>query len=118
MAKDSTLGDYVDCYNVAKISLEEKAVVSQYSYLCTATHDFDSETHPLMVAPILIGARAWIAADCFIAPGVTIGNGSVVLARSTVLKDTDPWWVYGGYPALAKRKRGFSDESRLENKKI
>jgi len=109
MEAGATLGDYVDCYNVAEILLEKGAVVSQYSCLCTATHDFDLEEHPLMIAPITLGSRAWVAADCFIAPGISIGKGSVVLARSTLLKDTDAWWVYGGYPAVAKRKRGFSD---------
>lgn len=107
MEENATLGDYVDCYNVAPITLKSSAVVSQYSNLCTATHDFDVEDHPLMIAPINVESNAWVAADCFIAPGVTIGRGSVVLARSTVLKDTDPWWVYGGYPAGPKRKRGF-----------
>ncbi len=107
MGEDSVMGDYVNCYNVSHIRIGRKSIISQYSYLCTATHDFDVEEHNLMVAPIEIQDDAWVSADCFIAPGTCIGFGSVVLARSTVLEDTDPWWVYGGYPAKAKRKRGW-----------
>src|SRR6185295_9471733 len=39
MAAGSGLGDGVECYNVDRIVLEEDAIVSQYAFLCTASHD-------------------------------------------------------------------------------
>lgn len=111
MEPNTCLGDYVDCYNVAPVSLMKGAVVSQYSFLCTATHDFDHLEHPLMIAPIELEANSWIAADVFVAPGVSIREGSIVLARSTVLKDTQSWKVFGGVPLRLIRDRCLGPEA-------
>src|SRR5687767_7572765 len=39
MGIDSALGDGVDCYCVGLIRIGKGAVVSQYAFLCSATHD-------------------------------------------------------------------------------
>lgn len=109
MEADACLAGNVDCYCVAKVTVRRQATVSQYSFLCTATHDFDDPAHPLLAAPIEIGQRAWVAAGVFVAPGVTVGEGGVVLARSTVLRSTEPWMVVGGVPARTIRARGFRE---------
>ncbi|MCL4154196.1 UNVERIFIED_CONTAM: hypothetical protein GTU68_006650, partial [Idotea baltica] len=96
---DSCIGDHVQCYNVAMVELGVKATVSQFSYLCTAGHDYNDVEHPLMIAPIRVGDNAWVTADVFIAPGVTVGDGAVVQARSVVTSDVDEWMVVGGHPA-------------------
>lgn len=103
MEAHSCLADDVDCYCVAPITLGAHATVSQYSYLCSASHefrgyDFRDPEMPLVIAPIVIGAYAWVAADVFVGPGVKIGEGSVVGARSTVLHDVPPWTVAAGSP--------------------
>jgi putative colanic acid biosynthesis acetyltransferase WcaF len=98
MGAHSCMADDVDCYAVARIEIGEYATVSQYSYLCAATHDFRDAALPLMVAPICIGAEVWVAADVFVGPGVTIGEGAVVGARSTVLRDVESWSVQAGSP--------------------
>tara|TARA_R110000868_G_scaffold119469_2_gene316771 strand:- start:50981 stop:51634 length:654 start_codon:yes stop_codon:yes gene_type:complete len=101
----STLADDVDCYCVDKITIGRQTTVSQYSYLCGATHDFTHPKHPLTPFPITIGADVWIAADVFVAPGVTIGDGVVVGARSSVFKDLPEWTVCVGSPAKPKGPR-------------
>lgn len=106
----SCLGDDVDCYCVATVHLEAGATVSQYSYLCTASHDFTRRSHPLVSAPIRIGRQAWVAADVFVGPGVTVGEGAVVGARSTVLKDVPAWMVVAGHPPRVLRPRTLSDD--------
>lgn len=81
------------------------STVSQYSHLCTSSHDYE---HPNMLqtfAPIVIEDQVWIAADAFIGPGVTIGQGAVVGARGTVFKNVEPWTVVGGNPAKFIKKR-------------
>jgi putative colanic acid biosynthesis acetyltransferase WcaF len=98
----------VICYNMAKIVVEEDATVSQYSYLCTASHHIDSmELTPdtTIAAPITIHSNAWIGTQAFIGPGVTIGEGAVVGARAAVFKDVEPWTVVGGNPAKFIKKR-------------
>jgi putative colanic acid biosynthesis acetyltransferase WcaF len=100
----SCLGPDVDCYCVDRVIIGSWATVSQYSYLCTATHDYRDPTMPLVTAPIVIGERAWVAADVFVGPGVTIGKGAVVGARASVFRNVDPWTVVGGNPARIIRR--------------
>jgi putative colanic acid biosynthesis acetyltransferase WcaF len=105
MGDYSCLSQNVDCYCVAKIKIGPHATVSQYSFLCTASHDFENPHMPLITAPIAIADGAWIAADVFIGPGVTVGEGAVVGARATVFQAVEPWTVVGGNPAKVIKKR-------------
>jgi putative colanic acid biosynthesis acetyltransferase WcaF len=99
MEEYSILGAEVDCYNVALIKIGANVVVSQKAYLCAASHDISKSEMPLITAPIIINDQAWVAADTFIAMGVTIGQGAVVGARASVFKDVEPWTIVGGNPA-------------------
>ena len=110
MDEGATIGDDVDVYSVAAVHLEAWVVVSQYCYLCAATHEFEDVQFPLVPMPITIGRRAWIAADVFIGPGVTIGAGTVVGARSSVFKDLEAWIVAAGSPAKKIRDRTLQPE--------
>lgn len=56
----------------------------------------------------VIGNDVWIGYDAVIMPGVTIGDGAIIAARSVVVGDVPPYSVYGGNPARLLRKR-FSD---------
>lgn len=105
MEKGAVIGPDVDCYCVAPISIGEQTTVSQYSYLCAATHDFEHPDFPLVAKPIVIENQVWVAADVFVGPGVRIGEGAVVGARSTVSSDLPPWQVCVGSPARPRRER-------------
>lgn len=109
MGENSCLADGVNCYSVGRISIGASATVSQHSYLCTASRDYTDPAMPLMVGPIIIGERAWITADVFVGPGVTIGDGAVVLARSSVFKDIDPWIIARGNPAVTVKPRSMKN---------
>lgn len=67
---------------------------------------------PLVAAPITIGERVWITADVFVGPGVTIGDGAVVTARSSVFSDLPPWMVSRGNPAVPVRDRQFDKKKQ------
>ncbi len=54
---------------------------------------------PMASRPIRIGRNVWIGFDCCVLPGVTIGEGSVVGARSVVGDDVPPYTVVAGNPA-------------------
>lgn len=105
MEVSSCLSDHVDCYSVAHITIGAHATVSQYSYLCSASHDYRVPTLPMVAAPIVIEADAWVAAAVFVGPGVRIGEGAIVGARSTVTKDVAPWMVVAGSPATVRGDR-------------
>ncbi len=99
-----TVGDYssidrgVWLYSLNNITLGRFVTVSMKSFLCTGTHDHQQVNMPLVTAPIIIGDNCWLAADVFVAPGVTIGTNTVIGCRSTVLKDMPADMVCGGYP--------------------
>jgi len=105
MGDHACLGPYVDCYNVARIEIGEYATVSQYTYLCGATHDYTKLTMPLVPKPIRVGARAWVAAAAFVGPGITVGEGAVVGARACVVHDVPAWTVVAGNPASVIKRR-------------
>jgi putative colanic acid biosynthesis acetyltransferase WcaF len=110
MGDHACLSEGVDCYCVAKISIGAHSTVSQYSFLCTASHDYSKTSMPLVAAPINIGDRVWITADVFVGPGVTIGDGAVVTARSSVFSNLPPWVVARGNPAVPAKPRKFNDD--------
>lgn len=55
------------------------------------------------VRPIRIGANSWIGFDSCILPGVTVGEGSIVGARSVVTESVPPYCVVAGNPARVVR---------------
>lgn len=105
MGDHSTMGDGVDCYSVARVELGARATVSQRASLCTATRDIDDAANHLMIAPIVIEPFGWVAAEAFVGPGVTVGEGGVVAARGVVVRDVPQWTVVGGNPAKPLRAR-------------
>jgi putative colanic acid biosynthesis acetyltransferase WcaF len=105
MGEHACIADDVDVYNVAPVSIGACSTVSQHSYLCAASHDFEDVHHPLTCAPISIGEHCWVAADVFVAPGVTIADGTVVGARSSVFENLPAWSVAMGTPAKVIRHR-------------
>jgi len=59
--------------------------------------------------PITVGNDVWIGAQVVILSGVTIGDGAVIAANSTVTKDIPPYAIAGGTPAKVLKSR-FEDE--------
>ena len=96
---------FSDCSGLTSITIGDKVTISQKSFICTASHDISQINKPLMTKPITINSYSWIAADAFVGPGVTIGEGAVVGARAAVFKDVEPWSVVGGNPAVFLKKR-------------
>lgn len=54
--------------------------------------------------PIRLEANVWIGFDCCVLPGVTIGEGSVIGARSVVASDIPPYTIAAGNPARVIRE--------------
>jgi putative colanic acid biosynthesis acetyltransferase WcaF len=101
----SWVGDDVVLYTLGEIEIQEHAVVSQRSYLCAASHDFRTISFDIWAKKIVVEAQAWVAADVFVGPGVRIGRGAVVGARSSVFSDMPPLSICLGNPAKPVRSR-------------
>ena len=109
----SWIGDDVVLYSLDKIHIGNHVVVSQKSYLCTGSHDYFRQDFPMNCLPIVLEDECWLATDVYVAPGVTIGKGTVVGARSSVFKSLPEGMVCMGSPAMAVRKRDNSEEKRI-----
>lgn len=108
MGHRACLGPEVICYNQDWVVLEDEAVVSQFTYLCTAGHDvnmMNTADKSLITAPIILKCKSWIGARSFIGMGVEIGEGAVVGATASVYKSVEPWSVVGGNPCKIIKMR-------------
>lgn len=99
------VGPRVTLYNLAPITLRYGANLSQNCHLCAGTHDFNQWDMPLVTRPIIIGENAWLGADVYVGPGVTIGELSVVGARSVVVRDLPPRKICVGQPCRPVKDR-------------
>lgn len=95
----------VNLYSQGKITIGKYAVVSQGSHICAGTHDYEKPGFPLITKPISIGNYAWVAADAFIHPGVQIGEGAVIGARSVVTENIPDWKIAVGFPCKVIKDR-------------
>lgn len=101
----SWIGDDVVLYSLGDIVIGNNVVISQKSYICTASHDYLQSDFPIFAKKNSIEDGCWLATDVYVAPGVTIGKGSVIGARSSVYKDVIPNKIYVGNPAKIIRDR-------------
>ncbi|MES2834788.1 MAG: putative colanic acid biosynthesis acetyltransferase [Pseudomonadota bacterium] len=99
------IGPGANIYCMAPIQIGPYALISQGAHLCGGTHDISDPHFQLIARPIIIGERAWIAAEAFVGPGVTVAEGAVLGARGVAMRDLEPWTVYGGNPAIPIKAR-------------
>ena len=105
MGANSCLGDGVIVYCLGKISIGDRVSISQYAHLCAGTHDYSNDDMPLIRPPITILDDVWLAADSFVGPNVTVGEGAILGARGVAMRDLDAQTVYAGNPATIIKKR-------------
>lgn len=103
----SWIGDDVVLYTLGEISIGKHSVVSQRSYLCTGSHDYKKINFPILSQKIIIGDQCWLATDVYIAPGIIIGEGTVVGARSSVYKSLPNGKICVGNPAKVIKERNI-----------
>lgn len=101
----SSIGEWALVYNLGKVTIGKQATISQRVHLCGGTHDYLRADLPLMKLPITIGDAAWICADAFVGPGVTVGEGAIVGARAVAMKDVAAWTIVAGNPARFIKER-------------
>lgn len=100
------IGENVELYTLGEIEIGDCAVISQRSYICAGSHDYTVPTFDLITQKITVEPEVWIATDVFVAPGVRVGRGAVVGARSSVFNDVPRGTISVGSPAkvIGERK--------------
>jgi putative colanic acid biosynthesis acetyltransferase WcaF len=100
-----TAGNGAEIYNPSPMTLGSHAILSQESYLCGATHDYDDPAFPLIAYTMQLGAYSWVCARASVAPGANLGEGAVLGLGSVATRDLEPWTVYAGVPAVKVKAR-------------
>jgi len=105
LQEGALIAENVNCYNVATVTLEQGALVSQGAYLCTASHKTTNPSFPLIKKPITLKKNCWVASEAFVGPGVIVGEYTVLAARAAAFDNLQPLSIYRGNPAVWLRKR-------------
>jgi len=98
----------------AGVHIGEKCAIAANCYIIDTNHSTKelnlNSNNPIVAedtyAPIDIGKYVWIAAQCVISQGVTLGDGVIVGANSFVNKSFSPNAIIAGTPAKYLRDRG------------
>jgi putative colanic acid biosynthesis acetyltransferase WcaF len=105
VGNETAIGEHALIYNLGRVTLGARVTISHRAHVCAGTHDHTKPDFPLLRPPIIIGPEAWICADAFVGPGVTIGEGAIVGARAVAMKDVKPWSIVIGNPARETKRR-------------
>jgi putative colanic acid biosynthesis acetyltransferase WcaF len=105
-------------YSQGKITVGYRAIISQGAHICAGTHDYTISGHPLVTKPIEIQDNVWVAAEAFVHPGVVIGEGCVIGARSVVTRDMEPWMVCAGHPCKPLKPRIYDNINKQNTHKL
>ncbi len=107
------LRDRVTIGHLVQFVVNREIVVEEGVFIASRCVISDNDGHPRdatlrarklpppkeEVKPVRICRDAWIAEDCHIRKGVTIGEGAIVGMNSVVLKDVAPYCIVMGNPA-------------------
>jgi len=96
----------INCMGEVRIGASTR--ISQYSHVCAGTHDYQRRDMAIVRCPIDIGCNCWIAADAFVGPGVHLGDGCMLAARSSAFGDLPAGQICVGEPAEPRKAR-FED---------
>lgn len=96
-------GCYLD--NRRGISIGNNVGIAHNTKIYTLGHDIDDPEFKTKGKPVIIKDNSFIFSNAVIMPGVTIGEGAIVLSGAVVTKDIEPWAVVGGNPAKTLRFR-------------
>lgn len=84
------------------LSLESNVIISPKVVIATTKHLYKDNRIHLQnggIEPVKIGSGSWIASNCTITMGVSIGAGCIIAANSAVSKDIADYKLAGGVPA-------------------
>jgi putative colanic acid biosynthesis acetyltransferase WcaF len=105
IGNNSWLGEELFILNFEPVTIGDDCCLSQRVFLCTGNHDFRDPTFAFRNEPIEIKRGAWIGAQSFVGPGVTVGAEAVVTAGSVVTGDLPENFICSGNPAKPLRVR-------------
>ena len=91
-------------------------MIASHTVITSLTHDPDASIYreTLIKKKVTIKDNVWIGAGAIILPGITIGEGAIIGARSVVTKDVPPNVIVVGVPAKPIRVVNKKGESIIK----
>lgn len=99
------IGEDAFILNLEPVRIGSHCCISQRAFLCTGNHDFSKRQMPFRNRPISIEDGAWVGAQVFVSPGVTIGSEAVITAGSVVTGSLPAGMVCSGNPCAPIKPR-------------
>lgn len=99
------IGEEAFILNLEPVEIGRHCCISQRAFLCTGNHDYADPAMSYRSAPIRLCDGAWVGAQVFVAPGVTIGTDAVAAAGSVVTRDLPAAMICAGNPCAARKPR-------------
>jgi len=109
LGEGALVGPGAELYNQGRIVIGPHCVISQRAFLCASTHSLSNPDFALVTRPITLGCGCWVAAEAFVGPGVTMGDGAVLAARGALFEDAAAMSIYRGNPAAPIGERRFAE---------
>jgi putative colanic acid biosynthesis acetyltransferase WcaF len=100
VGEHSWIGEETFLLNMEPIVIGAHCCVSQRAFLCTGNHDYRQVNMPFRNRSIVIEDGAWVGAQAFVGPGVTVGSEAVVAAGSVVTRSLPRGMRCAGNPCV------------------
>jgi putative colanic acid biosynthesis acetyltransferase WcaF len=105
IGSDVFIAPHVIINCMGEVWIGDRTRISQYSHICAGTHEYQRRDMRIRRCAITIGSDVWVAVDAFVGPGVTLGDGCLLAARSSAFRDLPAGMVCIGEPARARKNR-------------
>lgn len=99
------IGEEVFILNLEPVSIGAHCCLSQRAFICTGNHDYRRPDMAYRSQPIVIQDGAWVGAQVFVSPGVTIGTDAVITAGSVVTRSLPAETLCSGNPCVPVKPR-------------
>jgi len=98
------------CTLIGPVKVGNDVRIAQNVVLSGLNHKYEDDSVPISeqgvtTNTIIVEDETWIAANCVVLPGVTIGKHAVVSAGSIVRRNVPAYSVVSGNPAKVIKKR-------------
>jgi len=87
-------------YALGEIRVGANSEIGPLAHICAGTHDFSSPAFTLLRLPITIGDDCLVGIASFVAPSVTLADGTILEPRCAIYTDSEPGATYIGNPGI------------------
>lgn len=117
--KNVQINDYVHMVGMESISVGNNVLMASHVFISDNSHGSykgdENDSFPIVppiereyyTAPVIIGNNVWIGEGVIIMPGVSIGDGCVIGARTIVNKDVPKFSIAVGSPMRIIKQYNF-----------